>query len=202
MFNPNAYNWRINLKSNDEIDYLLRDFEEKFQKDRIRVANWTRAKIINIEPNKNAQIKVLGTGQTEYISLLSADVLPIKTLSSDFDFREQLKKGDEIDYLDSKSWFRSTVMDVDERYRGGNKYKLIKYGLRVYRQNGKCRDSRGNNYFGWNENFDKEVNVHDPRIRMPNEHSKIIENYNIISTYPLDSKNFNDLETHLPVIIF
>jgi len=93
-------------------------------------------------------------------------------------------------------------MDVEERYRGGNKYKFIKYGLRIYRQNGKLKDSRGNYYYGWNENFDKEVNVHDPRIRKPNQHAKIIENYGIITTYPLDSKNFNDLETFLPVKLF
>lgn len=102
--------------------------------------------------------------------------------------------------MDSKSWYRSTVIDVEERSRGSNKYKFIKYGLRIYRQKGKANDSKGNNYFGWNENFDKFVNVHDPRIRYPNQHSKTIENYDIITTYPLDSKLFNDLETHIPVL--
>ena len=177
----------------------MRDFEDKFIRDRVSVASWTRAKILDIEQNKNAKIRIIGTGQIEVVSLVSADVLPVKTLSTDFEFRESLKKGDEIDYLDSKSWLRSTVIEVEERIRGSVKCKFIKYGLRVYRSNGKTKDSRGNAYFGWNENFDKDVSVHDPRLRMPNQHSKIIENYEILTTYPLDSKNFNDLETHLPV---
>jgi hypothetical protein len=77
--------------------------------------------------------------------------------------------------------------------------KYIKVGLRVYRESGKCKDSKGRRYFGWSENFDKDVSVHDPRLRMPTRFSKTIENYDLFSFYPNDSKKFNELETFIPV---
>ena len=154
---------------------------------------------MDIGLNHNAKIKIIGTGMIEQVTLDSCNVLPLHTLSTDYEWRENIKKGDEIDFLDSKSWFRSTVIDVQIKVRYNVKYKYLTYGLRVYRENGKMRDSKGIFYFGWNENFDKEVNVHDPRVRMPNQYSKVIDNYDIITTYPLDSKEFNDLETFIPV---
>ena len=79
-----------------------------------------------------------------------------------------------------------------------NKKKYIKYGLRIYRDNARNTDSKGNSFFGWGETYDKEVSVHDPKIRIPNTFSKIIYNYDIINYYPLDSKKFTELETIVP----
>lgn len=127
--------------------------------------------------------------------------MPAFSLSFDFDWRESIKAGDEIDFLDSKSWYRSTVIEAFERQNDYKNYKYIKLGLRIYRDNGRCKDNRGKTYFGWSENFDKSVSVHDPRVRMPNHYSKNIENFDLLSSYPIESRKFNDLETYIPVII-
>jgi hypothetical protein len=182
------------LKQGDLIDYLIRDNETMYNKDKIGVASWTRAEIIEIDDNKNAKIKCIGTNEINCVSLVSSFILPVNTLSNDFDFRENLNVGDEIDYLDTRSWYRSTILDVSVK----NDVKFIKYGLRVYRENGRSKDSKNNSYFGWGESFDKEVCVHDPKLRRPGEYSKPIEHYQIITTYPIDSKRFNEIETYFP----
>ena len=78
--------------------------------------------------------------------------------------------------------------------------KYIKYGLRIYRENGRTTDSKNKCYFGWGEGFDKEVCVHDPKLRKPGEFSKPVEHYEIITSYPIDSKRFNEIESYFPVI--
>jgi len=182
------------------IDCLQKDLEINFNIDRIGVASWTRCLILSIN-NNTINFKYLGRGEISSLPLNSTHILPLKTLSLDYDWRESLKQGEEIDYLDSKSWYRCTVMSVIERKLDNEVYKYIKLGLRVYRDNGKCKDNNGRRYFGWSENFDKEVSVHDPRVRMPNRYSKLIENYDLLSSYPIESKKFNDLETFIPVNI-
>ena len=174
--------------------------EINFNVDGIGVACWTRAIIISIE-NKILKIKYLGTGENTYIPLSTPQIFPAFSLSFDFDWRESIKSGDEIDFLDSKSWYRSTVIETIEKQTFNSSYKYIKFGLRIYRENGKCKDNKGKTYFGWSESFDKIVSVHDPRVRMPNRFSKIIENYDLLSSYPIENKKFNDLETYIPVRI-
>lgn len=202
MFNLESQTWKTALTPGDEIDYLQKDMDFNFNIDRIGVAHWTRAKIKEIDQNKTIKIKVIGTGEVLIVSLLSSHILPARTLSKDFEWRESLKKGDEIDFLDSKSWYRSTIIDATEKFKGlNNSYKYVKYGLRIYRDNGRNKSNQGKTFFGWSENFDKETSVHDPRIRMPNHFSKTIENIELISSYPNDCKKFNDLETYIPVFI-
>jgi hypothetical protein len=113
--NPDFINWRDNLKPNDYIDYLLRDSSSSVNMYKGKgICNWTRAQILNIDQNKIAQIRLLGNDDFTSISLTSYNIMPYKSLSLDFEFRESLKKGDEIDYLDNKSWYRSTVLDIKE----------------------------------------------------------------------------------------
>jgi hypothetical protein len=181
-----------------KIDCLQKDMEINFNIDRIGVAGWTRAIILAAE-NKTIKFRYLGTGEIKTLPIFSTHILPFRTLSLDFDWRDNLKQGDEIDYLDCKSWYRCTVMDSFEKMNDSRSYKYIKVGMRIYRDNGKCKDMRGKTYFGWSDHFDKELHVHDPRIRMPNKFAKIIENFDLISSYPIESRKFNDLETFVPV---
>lgn len=78
------------------------------------ICNWTRAQILNIDQNRIAQIRLLGTDDLTTISLNSYNIMPYESLSFDYEWREGLKSGDEIDYLDNKSWYRSTVLDMRE----------------------------------------------------------------------------------------
>lgn len=198
FFLPDSLYWKSTLTSEMKIDCLIKDFENNFNNDRLGVASWSRGLILCID-TKIITFKFLGTGQISSLPLNTFQIVPFNFLSKDFDWRESIKEGEEIDYLDSKSWYRSTVIRVFERNNENEYYKYIKIGLRVYRENGKCRDNKGRRYFGWSENFDKEVSVHDPRVRMPNCYSKTIENYDLISSYPNDNRKFNDLETYIPV---
>ena len=194
LLNINSFEWRSSLKPGQLIDYLFKDSEAVYNKDKIGVASWTRAEIIDIDENKNAMIKLLGTKDIKSVSLVSSFILPYNTLSLDFDKRELLQVGDEIDYLDTRSWYRSTVLSISTK----NDIKFIKYGLRIYREHGRTYDSKNKAYIGWGESFDKEVPVHDPKLRVPGEFSKPIQHYEIITSYPIDSKRFNEIETYFP----
>lgn len=113
--NPDHLNWRNNLKPDDFIDYLLRETSSSINMYKGKgICNWTPAQILNIDQNRIAQIRILGTDELTSISLTSYNIMPYKSLSLDFDWRESLTKGDEIDYLDNKSWYRSTVLDIRE----------------------------------------------------------------------------------------
>jgi hypothetical protein len=113
--NPDFNTWRDSLKPNDYIDYLIRDTSSSVNMYKGKgICNWTRAQILNIDQNKIAQIRLLGNDDITSISLTSYNIMPYKSISLDYEFRESLKKGDEIDYLDNKSWYRSTVLDLKE----------------------------------------------------------------------------------------
>jgi len=114
--NPNYLEWRESLKPGDLIDYLYKENNANISSYKgIGVCNWTRGKIISLDANKVAQILIIGTEDIVNISLTSFMILPYKTLSKDdYEWREEIKKGDEIDFLDNRSWYRSTVLDSNE----------------------------------------------------------------------------------------
>ena len=113
--NPDFISWRNSLKPEDHIDYLFRETSSSINMYKGKgICNWTPALILSIDQNRIAQIRLLGTDELTSISLTSYNIMPYKSLSLDFDWRESLAKGDEIDYLDNKSWYRSTVLDIRE----------------------------------------------------------------------------------------
>ncbi len=114
--NPEYLEWRESLKTGDLIDYLYRENNSNISSFKgLGVCNWTRAKIISLDSNKVAQILIIGTDDIVNISVTSYMILPYKRLSKDdYEWREEIKKGDEIDFLDNRSWYRSTVLDVQE----------------------------------------------------------------------------------------
>lgn len=114
--NPDYAQWREALKPGDLVDYLYKDPAMSFSGYKgIGVCNWTRAEIVGLDANKVAQLRLLGSDDIVSSSLTSFFILPVKTLSFDFEWRElKIQKGDEIDFLDNRSWYRSTVLDVSE----------------------------------------------------------------------------------------
>lgn len=210
--NFNGDNWKLSLKENDYIDYLL------IEKDNISyktgIGTWTRAKIVNVKKsntinNSNefnnessinkeieADIQLLYNNEFRKLNLLSNRILPFKTLSNDYEWRENLKPNDEIDFLDCKSWYLCTAI---EAYYSSNKGKLIKNTQRIFRDNGNMFDQHLNlRYYGWNSTFDKTYSAHDPKIKKPLSISKKIQRYELYGTYPNDSLTFNELETYIP----
>jgi ubiquitin C-terminal hydrolase len=196
---PQGFKWRADIQEGSVVDYLQTDSNGP-KSSSFGVSNWTRAKVISIDEENLISLKLIGTGAlVNKISLYSPYILPFNTLSTDFEWREELKTGDEIDFLDNRSWYLSTVVDsCSKMLPDGSTRKYVKCGNRIFRPDGKCEDSTKKKYFGWSENFDKEVSVHDPKIRHANEFSKIINNYHLISTYPIDSRKFNEIESFIP----
>ena len=157
---PDLSKWRNSLVEGSIIDVLLREDEMTINNSNRDIAFWTRAKICELG-GSSIKIMYLGTGMTKYIELHSSNILPLNTFSTDYEWRESLKVDDEIDFLDSRSWYHSTVLEASEEPP-----KRIKYGLRVFRENGKSIDRHlKRNYFGWGDTFDLEVFAHHPKLR-------------------------------------
>jgi ubiquitin carboxyl-terminal hydrolase 34 len=201
--NPNDKTWRSELKTGDFVDYLQKDTDSHFYK-YIGIGNWTRAEVLHVDQDNHAigiRLLIHSTNETTTVSYNSLHIIPYGTLSQDFEWRDEIKVGDEVDFLDNRSWYKSTAMEVYSRMKNGKPVKYIKYGLRVYREDGKLSDSKSRRYYGWSETFDREICAHDSKIRQPNSYSKKIDNYAIISSYPIDSKKFNEIETFVPFIV-
>jgi len=125
--NPNYQEWRNELKPGDFIDYLYKENTSNFSNYKgLGICNWTRAEILNIDENRVAQIKLLGNDDIVNISLTSFFIMPFKMLSLDYEWREQIQKEDEIDFLDNRSWYRSTVLEVSETISLSKLYLIIK----------------------------------------------------------------------------
>jgi len=113
--NPDYVQWREALKPGDSVDYLYKDSSMSFSGYKgIGVCNWTQAEILSIDANKVAQLRLVGTDDIVNTSLTSFFILPVNTLSLDFEWREKIQKDDEVDFLDNRSWYRSTVLEVNE----------------------------------------------------------------------------------------
>ena len=77
--NPDYLTWRSNLKPNDCIDYLQRESSSSINMYKGKgICNWTRAQILNIDQNRIAQIRLIGTDELTSISLTSYNIMPYK----------------------------------------------------------------------------------------------------------------------------
>ena len=138
----NHKNWVDNLKINDKIDFLRSTQDYKI---------WTRAVII--ENDYNLKIRFLNTNTTHYVRNQYYDIMVYKSLSKDFDWRQNLKKNDEIDFFRYKSkWNVFKIIDViEEDYYG----EICK----------KIRIVKKNDFDDSEEEYDyTEINVNSPSI--------------------------------------
>ena len=86
--NPNHIEWRNSLKPGDYLDYLHKEnISGSSMYKSLGICNWTRAEILNIDQNKVAQIKLLGTDDIINLSINSYYLMPYKSLSLDFEWR-------------------------------------------------------------------------------------------------------------------
>ena len=136
---------------------------------------WTRATIKHREGNnielelpfqsnlKVDEDKETPTKNTERCLVNSNVILPLKTLSFDFEWRENLKRGDEVDIYDSGEWFLATVLTTESK--GHN---LI-IGFRLYDETGDFEDTKyfiNKKYFQWNIKSEEiKYSRYDSRIR-------------------------------------
>lgn len=178
-YNPFT-SWRKSLEPGNMIDCLYWDNSHYY---RIGVGHWTYATILDINLEKlEAHISYKGKRESKYISLHSSEIMPYNTMVNDYDWRENLKEGDEIDALDIRSWKPAIVLEVIENIQG----KGIIFAFPEFRNNRMIKNS------------DRPTNIHDSIIRKRNYYSKKIENEQIVIRYPLDLKKFNELESFIP----
>ena len=80
-----------------------------------------------------------------YINLNSCDIAELGTMSIDYEWRENLKKGDLLDVCDTTHvWYNSTVLDRKKRVgERGDEIIEVKIGYRVYDTTGTSVDENG-----------------------------------------------------------
>lgn len=99
------------------------------------------------------------------MSRYSPDIAPLGTFTDDFDWRYDLKSGDEVDSLDSEGvWYRSTALDTRTHKYDGKEYKEVYVGYRVYEKEGHKTDDDGRRFVGWSNKYDDWKSATCPTI--------------------------------------
>jgi len=101
-------------------------------------------------------------------SLMSLDIAPMGTFTNDYEWRFDLKVGDEIDCMDQeKDWFKSTVIDHKlEANEEGEAVPIITVGFRTYDEEGTKwdEDDEKKKFFGWSKIYDESFSITDPKV--------------------------------------
>lgn len=101
-------------------------------------------------------------------SLMSLDIAPMGTFTDDYEWRFDLKVGDEIDCMDQeKDWFKSTVIDHKlEANEEGEAVPIITVGFRTYDEEGTKwdEDDEKKKFFGWSKIYDESFSITDPKV--------------------------------------
>lgn len=170
------------LKFPQQVDFLYECNKKNY------FYEWVRGTATSIEEDKKYNFVQDETNKE--FCFKTTNIQPYKSMTDDFEWRFSLKKGDEIDYLDtSKTWYLSTVLE-----RNNN---TVKIGLRKYRENGNQTDEKGQKYFGWNEKFDIECSIFCARIQKPEKFSKKIINHTS-DYYPISGRGYNSFQVIAP----
>jgi len=98
--------------------------------------------------------------------LINSNVIaPLKTFCLDFEWRENLKAGDEVDiYDDDEEWYLVTVLANE------SKGQMILIGFRLYDETGDLEDTKylkNKKYFQWIRKLEEEIkySCYDTRLR-------------------------------------
>jgi hypothetical protein len=104
--------------------------------------------------------------ENKIISRFSPEIAPPGTFTDDFDWRYELKEGDEIDCMDSLGvWYRSTVLSMrNQTIIDGRDHKEIYVGYRVYEKEGHKTDDDGRKYIGWSNKYDDWISITSPMV--------------------------------------
>ena len=94
--------------------------------------------------------------------------------STDQSWKEELKKGDQIDGFDkAKVWYASTILEFREHTEpDGRSWMLTLIGFRVYNPNGAKTDDEGKKFDGWSQRFDEWVPLWSPKVAKLHSHTK------------------------------
>ena len=120
-------------------------------------------------------------------------IQPEGNVIHDYEWRCNLKEGDEIDFLDNAdAWYIATIINRNE--------DTVKVGVRRYIPDGKNIDENGR-FIGWKKEFDVTCKVFDSRIQKPFTYSRPIEEYNHLTAYSVETDGFNPFQAICPQMI-
>ena len=103
---------------------------------------------------------------------MTTDIAPLGSFTDDYEWRYNLKIGDEIDCMDrEKDWFKSTIIDhkIDANEEG-EPIPIITVGFRTYDEEGtkwdepEDEDGGKKRFFGWSKTYDEHFSVTDPKV--------------------------------------
>ncbi|KAL4498387.1 hypothetical protein ABPG72_013193 [Tetrahymena utriculariae] len=157
----NRRQWEQNLKIGDTIDCIKFECYQKRQ-------SWSRAVIERID-DTSVSVKYLNDQVDDRIFTKSSyQIASLGSKSLDFEWREQLKVGDEVDFVDSYNiWRNATILEQKEvEINNGTTIKSVLIGLRIYREDGNRFDEQqGKSYFGYDKQLDEWVSPHSARLQ-------------------------------------
>lgn len=92
---------------------------------------------------------------------MDAQIAPLGTFTNDWDWRYDIKVGDNIDCIDhEKDWYKSTVLETRiSRNPDGEEVREVYVGFRTYDEEGSKTDDEGRKFFGWSEKYDEWLGV-------------------------------------------
>ncbi|KAL4448730.1 hypothetical protein ABPG74_012819 [Tetrahymena malaccensis] len=153
--------WEQNLKIGDIIDCIKFECYQKRQ-------SWSRAVIERID-DTSVSVRYLNDQVDDRIFTKSSyQIASLGSKSLDFEWREQLKVGDEVDFVDTYNiWRNATILDIKEvELNNGTTVKSVLVGLRIYREDGNRFDEqKGKSYFGYDKQLDEWVSPHSTRLQ-------------------------------------
>ena len=94
-------------------------------------------------------------------------IAPLGTYTDDYEWRYDLKEGDEIDCMDNeKEWYKSTILQTRvSQNPDGELVPEVFVAFRTYDENGSKQEDDGRKFFGWSEKYDEWYFVTDPQIQ-------------------------------------
>ena len=93
-------------------------------------------------------------------------IAPLGTFTDEYEWRYDLKEGDEIDCMDNeKEWYKSTILQTRVGQNpDGELVPEVFVAFRTYDENGSKVEDDGRKFFGWSEKYDEWYFVTDPQI--------------------------------------
>ena len=150
--------WREELKIGDEVDFL-----QKIE----TTTSWdfVPAVIEGVSPDGQIlQLFLSFTDSRVKESRYSGRIQNGGKARAKQDFRNNLRVGDEIYYLQNRSddiWHASTILDVlsNEDSDGRNREEVIEIARRLYRSYGEDIDEQNRRYNGHSKSFDSRTYI-------------------------------------------
>ena len=180
------------FKVGDKVDFLfINDTHYQLEK-----KIWLRGEIKKIEDDNY----IIHYPKRDYykeikIPIKDRKVKIYQTMTSDWDWRLNLKKFDLVDCYDRGKWYPATVFKIQEFQNKFGEYKEYKIGYRLYPDkimenkdydyntfisnivfwdnNGNSNDSEGNSYYGDSEHADDTLPFYSKRIQKFKKYSTI-----------------------------